>query len=293
MAKNPKSVKASKKERLLKHEFERLTGLSYITLFMIWAGMAFFFGCAYFVLSSLPDLAHHGPTQLEGMAPWFRFWNSLYYSIITATSTGYGDITPMGISKFLASLQSMLALFVFAVFVTKLVSHRQELALKEVHKLTFEDIFHNTREDLFIIRKDLDIIIEEAVHTKKLSEESWNNLTTVYQQAQTLIVEIPDFYDGGSHLYTIDPKREELLLEAVDRTLHRINKTLDAFSRTGIDWMGHEESMKELRELTKIIDHTMPVWRNHSPYQKKEAFHDILTLGGNIHERMKGALPSI
>ena len=291
MTSNPKNAANGKKERLLKREFVKITSLSYTSLFLIWAGMAVGFGFAYFILSSLPDMAHHGPTQLESMSTAGRFWNSLYYSVITATSTGYGDITPQGFSKFLASIQSMFALFVFAIFVTKLVSHRQELALREVHKLTFEDIYHNTREDLFIIRKDLDMIIEEANETKALSQESWENLTSAYQQAQTLIAEIPDFYDVGSHLYTIDPKREELLLESVHRTLHRINKTLDTLSKCGIEWISHENSMKELRELVQIIDHTTPLWRSHSPYEKEEAFQCVMNLGADIHKRAEGALP--
>jgi len=291
MTPNPKNAANGKKERLLKRKFVKITSLSYTSLFLIWAGMAVGFGFAYFILSSIPSVVHHGPTQMEGLSAAGRFWNSLYYSVITATSTGYGDITPQGFSKFLASIQSIFALFVFAIFVTKLVSHRQELALREVHKLTFEDIYHNTREDLFIIRKDLDTIIDEANETKALSQESWRNLMSAYQQAQTLIAEIPDFYDVGSHLYTIDPKREELLLESVHRTLHRINKTLDTLSKCGIDWMSHEESMKELHELVQIIDRITPLWRSHSPYEKDEAFQCVMKLGADIHKRAEGAMP--
>ena len=114
-----------------KFRMERISNLSYTSLFLIWAGLAFSFAFAYFLLSSLH--AHHGPTLLEEMSAGNRFLNSLYYSVITATSTGYGDITPQGFSKVLASLQSITSLFIFAVFVTKLVSHRQEVALQEVH----------------------------------------------------------------------------------------------------------------------------------------------------------------
>jgi len=266
-----------------------ITKLPYTTLLLLWIGLAVMFALCYFFLETY--VPAHAPTQLSNMDVFSRFANSLYFSIITATSTGYGDITPRGFSKALACVQSMSALFIFAVLVTKLLSQRQEIALQEVHKLTFEDIFHNTRGDLFVIRKDLDAIMNEATHTKKLSDESWENLMIDYQQAQSLIGEIPDFYDGGNNFYTIDAKREQLLLEAVHRTLHRINMALDSLSRAGIDWVGHEPSMRELRELMRVVDTVTPLWEERSPYQKKEAFEDIITVGGKTHRWIEKALP--
>ncbi|MBU0767060.1 potassium channel family protein [Patescibacteria group bacterium] len=270
--------------------FVEITKLSYKALFILWASLAVFFAFAYFFMETY--FPTHAPTQLTDLTPIYRFLNALYYSIITATSTGYGDITPQGFSKALASAQSISALFVFAVFVTKLVSQRQDLALQEVHKLTYEDIFHNTRSDLFVVRKDLDAVIEEAKTHNKLTEESWEILMITYQQCQSLISEIPEFYDGGNAFYTIDSKREQLLLESVNRTLHRINKTLDVMSASGIDWAEHEPSMRELVELMNVIDRTAPLWQERSPYQKQEAFEDIIRLKTKTHEWIERALPS-
>jgi len=265
-----------------------ITKMPYTTLMLIWIGLALSFAFSYFLLETY--LPAHAPTQLSNMSTWSQFGNSLYYSIITATSTGYGDITPKGISKALASMQSITSMFIFAVLVTKLLGQRQELALQEVHRLTYEDIFHNTRGDLFIVRRDLDAIIEAASNTGQLNEDSWENLMICYQQCQSLISEIPEFYDGGNSFYTIDAKREQLLLEGVHRTLHRINKTLDAMSQAGVDWASHEPSMAELQELMRVIDRTTPVWQERSPYQKKEAFEDILIVKGKAHEWIEKAL---
>ncbi len=262
---------------------EFLSSLSYATLFGIWSGMAVLFGAAYFGLSYFGD-GSHGPTLIMNTAdPLHRFANALYYSIITATSTGYGDITPMGFSKILAAVQSISALLVFAVFVTKLVSHQQELTLSEVHRLTFEDVFHNTREGMYIVRKDLDHITKMVNEKGAIDVEHWENLTIAYRQLQTLFEEIPDFYKNEVHNYTIDKKREELLLESVHRTLHRINQTLDLLSAKGIDWVSHEQSMKELRELTKIVAEITPLWKERSPYEALEAFEDIIQMKERVH----------
>lgn len=263
---------------------EMLTNLSYTTLFTIWSAMAVFFAAAYFGLSYMETGVEHAPTDLANITdPFIRFANALYYSIITATSTGYGDITPVGFSKVLASMQSISALLVFAVFVTKLVSHQQELTLTEVHRLTFEDVFHNTREGMYIARKDFDHIIREAEEKGELDGEHWENMIIAFQQLQTLFEEIPDFYENEVHHYTIDEKREQLLLEAVHRTLHRINQTFDALSSKDIDWVSQSDVMKEIEELVHIVNEVTPLWKERSPYEAFEAFEDILQMKERMH----------
>ena len=262
---------------------EKLTSLSYPQLFLLWTSLTLAFACGYFLFASIGDVAHHGPFILIGIEnPWIRFFNSLYFSIVTATSTGYGDITPRGFSKALAAVQSMSALFIFAVFVTKLVSHRQELALREVHRLSFEDVFHNIREGLFILRKDCDGLIEKAEKDGKMEVEDWDTLVIAYKQAQSLLSEIPDFYDQDNDLYTLDDRREQLLHESVHRTLHRINQTLDILSKNNIDWQNHEESLEALQELMRLVDTMMPQWQERSPYHREEAFMDILELKDTV-----------
>lgn len=270
------------------HILEQLTQASYAVLFGAWLIVVFLFGVLYFLFSHLPG---QGPTFFENLTVIEHFLNSLYFSIITATTVGYGDIVPQGFSKVLVSIQSVTSFVLLGIFVAKIVSHKQEVALEEVYRHTIEDIFHNTREDLFIIRKDLDRIIEEVEETGGLSNDTWVLLTTAYRQAQTILQEIPEFYSTERNLYTLDPKREELLFEAVTRTLHRMNRLLDALSRRGVDWTAHRESVKELRELTRAIRVIASLWHERSPHAKTESFEDILSLNDTIHSRIEGVAP--
>lgn len=263
---------------------ELLTSLSYTTLFMIWSGMAIFFALSYWGLSYMESGTTHAPTDLANITdPLMRFANSLYYSIITATSTGYGDITPVGFSKALASIQSISALLVFAIFVTKLVSHQQEMTLTEVHRLTFEDVFHNTREGMYIARKDLDHIVRHVEKTGSIDTEHWENMIIAFRQLQSLLEEIPDFYENEIHHYNLDERREQLLLEAVHRTLHRVNQMFDSLSAHDIDWSSQEDVMKEVNELVRIVTDVTPLWKERSPYEALEAFEDIIQMKERMH----------
>ncbi len=49
------------------------------------------------------------------------FFLSLYYSVVTFTTLGYGDITPIGITRVFAALEAFLGSFIIALFVVVFV----------------------------------------------------------------------------------------------------------------------------------------------------------------------------
>ena len=100
------------KPRLFLRVIEKLTNFSYGSLLLLWLLFAILFAVAYFMLAVF--IPAHGPTQLvEDPTLAVMLLDSLYYSVITATSTGYGDIIPQGFSKLLASMQSITALLIW------------------------------------------------------------------------------------------------------------------------------------------------------------------------------------
>lgn len=268
---------------------ENITNMRYASLLELWISVILGFAAGYFLLTAF--VPKQGLVPLAGL-PWFyQLFDSIYFSVVTATTVGYGDIQPLGFSKVLAGGEAILAFFIFAAFVAKLVSHRQEIALHQIHKLTFEDVFANTREGLFIIRKDFDHVITQTEHEGGIAEHAWENLLIAYREGQTLMEQIPDFYDAEHQLYTIDSRREQLLKESVHRTLHRINQMLDVFAELQIDWTAHAASATELQNLVIVVERIMPLWREKSPYDEIEPFEEILMLNRNIHQRLQKALP--
>ena len=261
---------------------DKLTQQSYGILFLLWFAIAFTFGLLYFLL--LISSPENGPGPISPESGFLsKFLNCLYFSIITATSTGYGDLAPGGISKLFASIQSVIALVVFAVFVSKLVSYKQEFALGEIHKLTFEEVVHHIREGLYIVRKDCDRLIENVIQKEKLDHTGWTDLKIIYRHTQSLLQKIPHFYAtsrGKMGFYTIDRDRETLLHEAVFRTLTRIQKMLIVFETAKIDWNHHAESRELLAKIVHLIDTITPNWTEESPY--REDFGDITKINSEI-----------
>jgi len=251
---------------------DKLNELPYHLLFAMWGITILTFAGIYAMLSYFPG---NGPTGLDQLLPFSRFANALYYSVITATNTGYGDIVPLGWSRFFAGVQSITELLLFALFVSKLVSSRQDKALGEVHKLSYELTFRNLREDLYFARKDFDRVIELVHADHMLSDDEWERLLVAYQHTTSLVHDIPNFYDITSDLYIIDPNREELLLESMLRTITRIYHTLEVMSDAHIDWRAHTESVMALREVVDALEHVIPLWKQHSHDQSHDSFEKI------------------
>ena len=256
-----------------RHWIDIVGHLAYSTLFFVWIASMFVFGSVYFFLSYLPG---QGPTNIDQMSPLLRFMNSIYFSVITGTSTGYGDITPLGISKLFAAIQSVFSLSVFAAFVTRFVSSRQDATIQQMQTLVAENSFHKVREGFFIVRKDLDKSIIELDETNTLAERTWTNLTSAYLHAQSLLEEIPNFYH---HVYNINAKRERLLLESVERTISRTVSLLETLGTKGIDWRAHAESASELSELCGVLEWILSSWSTSAHAQNTSHIrHTILPL---------------
>jgi hypothetical protein len=269
--------------------FEKLTHASYSQLFLVWLVLNIAFAAVYFTLNMV--LPAHGPTLPAGLSVAERLFDSFYFSVVTATSTGYGDILPEGFSKILAMTQCIMALLVFAVLVGKLVSSRQDVMLHEVHRMSFEGVFYHIRHVLFIVRNDFDRLIHKAKTHKQLQPEDWDMLGTAYLQAHSLIEEIPDLYNGSAvDRLHINLDREKLLFEAVHRTLMRTNALISVMNEVKIEWKTHAASTKELRRFIDMIDAVMPLWRERSPFHVEEEFQRILNVSAELHKDLRKAM---
>lgn len=252
---------------------ETLSQASYSALCLLWIFVNLL--CTTFYFAATQWFPAHGPSIDGSLSPFERLWESSYFSLVTATTLGYGDFLPQGASKAVAVAQAAVGVLIFGILIAKLVARRTDAIMSDVHRLTFESIFYHIRQGLFIVRKDFDTLIRDAEHHNGLSEHEWENLSATYLQAQSLIEEISDFYNNGN-AYVIDRKREALLIDSVQRTLSRLLRLLASLDHRGVDWRGHQDSAIPLDALVSIIDTVILVWQKRSPNHTIEHFRVIL-----------------
>jgi hypothetical protein len=78
------------------------------------------FSIAYFVLTSFQE----GIASNTTPASQITVWTSIYFSVVTVSTLGYGDIIPQGFSKILACLEVVFGLTMMGIIVAKLTSGR-------------------------------------------------------------------------------------------------------------------------------------------------------------------------
>jgi len=126
-------------------------------LFLFW--LAMILACA--VVYWLGGLSHrHGlisggtpvPFTPAGLAV------SIYFSFVTATSLGYGDVLPMGALRIVAIMEAVAGLLVFGAVVSKFVSRRQDQLVREIHRVTFEQRLARVQTDLHLVLSELQAI---------------------------------------------------------------------------------------------------------------------------------------
>src|SRR5437867_7138031 len=94
-------------------------------LFYLWVAIVVVWGMVYWLMAWLPSgaLVWSGATLAPDAAGWL---SAVYFSAVTATSVGYGDIVPIGLARVLAIAEGIAGLILFGCVVSKFVSRRQE-----------------------------------------------------------------------------------------------------------------------------------------------------------------------
>lgn len=256
------------------HSLDYILSMPYERLSFVWILSTLSFACIYFFLSYIPG---QGPSGGFSSEPLFRFLDLLYFSVITGTSTGFGDIVPHGLSRMFSALQAISSVVIIALFVAKFVSRKQEIALENIHELSFDSAFHSIRQGMFIARKDLDSVMRKAALKEELNHKDWRNFYISVHQVQIYLRQIPPLYKVKHRSLELDVDRERLLLDAVERTLRRVGESLDLFEVENISYVDQKGSFKELLELSFLVNEIFaPQKERTTDAENKEAFQEVL-----------------
>lgn len=97
---------------------------SYLQILLYIASTLFGFAIIYFIFD---------PFKHNNINDRISFLDSIYFSVVTFATLGYGDIIPEGVGKVLAILEVLTGLFLVAIFVGKISSERQSTKLTLIY----------------------------------------------------------------------------------------------------------------------------------------------------------------
>jgi len=128
--------------------------MSTLQLFLLWIGTVLLCGLGYWIAAlfgehGLREAGSPIGTDLAGLG------NALYFSVVTATSVGYGDIVPVGFARAIAVTEAVTELLIFGAVVAKFVSHRQDELVHEIHQITFDERLDRVQTNLHAVIAEL------------------------------------------------------------------------------------------------------------------------------------------
>ncbi len=126
-------------------------------LFALWLAMILACGMLYWVATIFDrqGLVESGVPLDPGLKGWLT---ALYFSFVTATSVGYGDVLPRGLARLLAVIEAVSGLLIFGAVVAKFVSRRQDELVREIHRITFEERLDRVQTNLHLVISELQSI---------------------------------------------------------------------------------------------------------------------------------------
>ena len=130
---------------------------SFFRIFTIWFMLILLFALSYHGLTKYTNenyLMGSNGSKITNLV------ESVYYSFITATSTGYGDIVPRGpISRTLAIVEVIVGLIMLAIITSKLVALKQEKLLEQIYHLSFSEKINRFISNFHLFGHNMDSLL--------------------------------------------------------------------------------------------------------------------------------------
>jgi len=139
---------------LVARVLERIAGTTFTRLLGVWLAIVVGCGLLYWAIDLMwgTDLREAGggvPATLEGLL------TAIYFSFVTATSIGFGDVVPLGVARVIAIFEGASGLLIFGAIISKLVSKRQEDLIEETHRIAYEARLGRIRTNLHLVLSEL------------------------------------------------------------------------------------------------------------------------------------------
>lgn len=105
------------------------------------------FAAFYFLLGKHIDASQHGIYREEVAATCLE---ALYFSVVTITTLGYGDFTPLGASRFFATAEALAGLLFAGYSISQVLSVKQDATIEYLLKAevirTYAGLLDNVKD---------------------------------------------------------------------------------------------------------------------------------------------------
>ncbi len=213
---------------------EDIDRLNFWHIFLTWTGLVILFGLFYYFLSS-PEGTLRYTSSGE---PVRSVLDAMYFSFVSATTTGFGDIVPTGTFKVIAVAEVVLGLILLAVVTSKLVSLKQDAIMSEIYHLSFRERMNGFRDNLLLYRQhlsDLMAKVEDGTVKRREVKEIYH-VVSQFEDTLREILTMLKRSDRSTYTKDMDGVDVELLSNSIVSSFERSAQLLGLMNEEGLDW---------------------------------------------------------
>jgi hypothetical protein len=188
------------------------------------------------------------------------YFDCLYFSIVTISSLGYGDIRPVGIARFVCSVEVIVGLAFVGLLVSRLASRKQDLHLSIIYKNIVReslDNFHATFKSLADQHaKAHESIVQYSTKTQQPREEEelQESLRELYSQLKGAVNGLRQYFDYCITNNIVYDRNHFRLLLKISRNLNKILNILNNFPERGRDIFFNSVSKRKIdKSLISVL----------------------------------------
>ncbi len=255
-------------------------------IFLYWLILIIVFGLGYFLFSfnGSSYLINNG----EKIEMSFNgLLNSIYYSFVTATSTGYGDLTSVGFLKIFSVIEIILGLIMFGLVISKLVSFKQEQILDQIYDISFSERVSRLRSALYLYRSDLARAMEN-IDSGALSKKKRSDLSGSIAHFNTNLIEVRETLcpPKNDFIKKISDLNRDLLINSIELSLVRTIELLQAMDEKGLKW----KSLSMVANLKHITLSTNKIYEYFMERKISDSTKEKLKLLNKSNKELKSLL---
>jgi len=205
--------------------------ISFRQLLLIWIGIIAIFGILYYFLSGTNATLYSTLSK----SPVSHIFEAIYFSFITATSTGYGDIIPKGGFQIIVIFEVIAGLLLLALVTSKLVSLKQNLILNEIYEISLNEKINRIRSSLLLYRQQISRIARHLGNKRSYKvyfddvNISVHNLENVLQEILVMVRK------KNLYVKNLDSVGAGLIMNSVVQSFKRTHRLISDMNRIK-DW---------------------------------------------------------
>lgn len=228
---NIKDIIGYIKKRKVRNWLDKLT---FPHILLIWILIIVSFGLLYYFFQSSSSYLLYPSKQSTAS----EMKDTIYFSFITATSTGFENIIPFGALKWVAIFEVISGLLLLAIVTSKLVSIKQDIILNELYESSVSEKVNRLRSSLLLFRQNLHRIIskiEERTIKKREIENIYIHLSS-FEDIMNEVLNLINKPEDQRLAKGIGPVNTGLIFNSVLSSFETVNELIIVMEKHNLEW---------------------------------------------------------